>query len=47
MHTRWQEKVKKGMPSIDVADLPQAYVKSFDYKHGDRQNNSPSQLEKR
>ena len=31
MHARWLERVKKYMPAFDVADLPQTYVKGFDY----------------
>ena len=45
MHRRWEENVKKCLPPIDIADLPKAYVKGFDYPR-DRKE-SPSNLEKK
>ena len=40
MHKRWEESVKNEMLPIDVADLPIAYTKGFDYTHNSKE--SPS-----
>ena len=31
MHRRWSQKVKQGLPTVDSADIPEAYSIEFSY----------------
>ena len=45
MHARWVDRVKRYMPVFDVADLPQNYVKGFDYANRKQRRQVSANLE--